>query len=556
MRRKKKIGGRYKPIADFSKSKDNSFRKWRIAAGKARKKGDKEEENRCMAMSYITDEGFWHYCTEICGYEDLYRPFHGPIIDYCLGNTPKKSRFRMVQAFRGSFKSSIVSYAYPTWMIAREYMTTGSVNVRIGIQSEKLALAKASVRTCRLILESPKYQEFFGIHEPKTRTGKNWADESFTSAMRTKVLSSPTMWTIALGAERTGFHFDYIISDDLQAFASVNTRDQIEKCSYLFRLNHSLLDPGRELIVVCTRWHYDDIYARLEKENKTKPPDEQFEILKLPIHDENEKYLFPAMYGPEEAQSLKKDQSPYIYSCQYLLQPMADEERLLKRAWIKYWTVADISHKLDRCWAVVGADFAWYDKYEEMGGKDKTVVMTFLVDGAFNFYQVCVFREKCTKDQAIREVLRQAQEYKASSVGLDIHDRKHIDQELKRVAAETGFMPYVKWVTRTTNKTGKVDNIVAAVQGIFSHGMVNLERGHEWFEEEIVDFPKGATDDGLDAFTNAVKAANVPQKRAANLTEDQSAMARHVRSLKTGNPVGLNGKPLRKKKIRGCMDPY
>ncbi len=558
MRKKKKLGGRYAPVADFSKHKDNSFKKWRIAAGKARKKGDEAEANRCMAMSYITDEGFWHYCRDICGYEDLYKPFHQPIIDYCLGNTPQRSRFRMIQAFRGSFKSSIVSVAFPTWMIAREYMLTGSVNIRIGIQSEKLALAKALVRACRLMLESPRYKELFGEHEPKTRTGKNWADEAFTSAHRTKVLTSPTMWTIALGAERTGFHFDYIISDDLQAFASVNTRDQIEKCAYLFKLNHSLLDPGRELVIVCTRWHYDDIYARIEKENKTKAPDEQFEILKLPIHDENETYLFPTMYGPEEAVALKKDQTPYIYSCQYLLQPMADEDRLLKQAWIKYWTMADIQHKADRMWAVVGVDFAWYEQYQTQGSKnqDRTVIMTWLVDAAFNFYQVEVFRKRCTKDEAIREFFRQAREYKASSVGLCVHDRKHVEGDIKRIAAEIGEMPYIKYVTRPKMEADKVNNIIAAVQGIFSHGMVRLERGHQWFEEEIVDFPKGVTDDGLDAMVNAVKAANVPLKRKASQPQEQSAMARHFRSLKTNNPVGLNGKPLRKKKIRGCMDAY
>jgi hypothetical protein len=59
---------------------------------------------------------------------------------------------------------------------------------------------------------------------------------------------------------KNGMHYDLIIMDDLHSELNTANKEQIEKVVQHYKLAFSLLDPGQPLIVIGTRWDYNDVY--------------------------------------------------------------------------------------------------------------------------------------------------------------------------------------------------------------------------------------------------------------------------------------------------------
>jgi hypothetical protein len=60
-----------------------------------------------------------------------------------------------------------------------------------------------------------------------------------------------------------GMHYDYIIGDDLHSEKNVTNAEQIQQVVDHWKLLYSLLDPGKVLIIIGTRWHFVDLYQEI-----------------------------------------------------------------------------------------------------------------------------------------------------------------------------------------------------------------------------------------------------------------------------------------------------
>jgi predicted phage terminase large subunit-like protein len=149
-----------------------------------------------------------------------------------------------------------------------------------------------------------------------------------------------------------GWHFDIIVCDDLQGQTN-NTPEGIEKVANYLNLLWPVLNPGGELIWVCTRWDFNDVAARILKEWEEGeghwdalpvargylgatawPGDEEFfqDVdgtchfdTSLPIDDPKRK-VFQSVLDSETCETLKKDppigMGIYNYSCQIENDPL------------------------------------------------------------------------------------------------------------------------------------------------------------------------------------------------------------------------------------------
>lgn len=492
-----------------------------------------------IARAYVCDDGFYEYCRDVLGFDDLYEPFHRPICNHVVD---KNHRFKMLQACRGSFKSSIGTMGKASRVIAKEFVETGAVNQRILIASESLDLSKQFVKVTEQIVSSKRWMDLYGDHKGDVRRvgwGSNW----FTSRYRTLArLKEPTVSAMSLGSPKAGFHYEHIIADDLETERASATRDQIDKCWDFYRLLHSLLEPTEAYLdLISTRWHYDDIYSRIIERNKDDDPEYRFKILVKPAKEPDGTLSFPTRFSDDVLQNLQKKQGGYIFSCQYLLDPVPPEDRKFKEGWIRY-AAKDLIRPDKKYRIFIGADFAYTQKKAIERGigyrlADYTVIVTVAVDERWNYIILDAFRERCSKLEGVREMFRQYYTHKAVEIGAEKQDKLLVEDVVEQYAFQTRtFRPRIDWIAYP-NRMSKEERIETVLQPLFESGKVYLQPGMKWLEQELLDFPRGAHDDGLDALVNAVHVSRPAlQKRPkSQLTDIQRRIAYLKKGVVTDN---------------------
>ena len=507
-------------------SKQNSFRRWRSKASALKVRNrDRRLVNYCLSRAYTCRDGFYPYLKDILGYGELYKPFHEPITDLTVN---PHYRYKMIQACRGSFKTAVSTLGYATWLIAREYALLGTCNIRILIGSEVKDLAESFVSAIgQTVQYNARWTTLYGKHKGEREDRKRWREEEFTSSFRTKVLPQATCSAISTKSPKAGNHYDVIIADDLETERASATRDQIEKCWTFYRLLHSLLEPEipghlkgvierPEMLLVSTRWHYDDIYARILKEDADEPfEDEKFKVVIQPAVDPITKEpAFPTRFGHKTLDNLKRKHGSYLFACQYLLDPTPEEDRDFPKSCIHY--VRPEHFTRPRVRTFVGGDFAYTEQSRLDSGEirkaDYTVFFTVLVDEFYNFIFKDYFRGRCSRRQGILEMFRQYYAHGAINCALQKFDQSMIDEDIKRIAREQHRRPKITYVSYP-NKGGRGTQNVERIKGMtssFEANKVFLLPGMGWFEDELLEFPAGVYDDGLNALANIMKVANPP----------------------------------------------
>lgn len=190
----------------------------------------------------------------------------------------------------------------------------------------------------------------------RIRGDRDWTFEHFSSAQRTKPRKEPSFMTSGVDVPIQGWHFDLIICDDLQGLTNC-TPDGIEKVAQYLNLLWPVLNPGGELIWICTRWDFDDVASRILKEWGTSPdvwdlPPTGRGYLGATAHPGDEKFfrefdpqnhepvsqivvdrpLFPSVLDEHTLSELRKDpprgMGLYNYSCQIENNPLPSEGAL------------------------------------------------------------------------------------------------------------------------------------------------------------------------------------------------------------------------------------
>ncbi len=492
-----------------------------------------------MARAYVCNDGFFFYCRDVLGYKDLYRPFHQPICDHVVA----KDRFKLLQAARQSFKSSIGTIGYATWRIAKETIETGECNIRILIASEVKELAQEFSKAIINMVQEPRWKELYGDHKGADRRG-GWGMYSFTSKFRTLArIKEPTITFMSMDAPKTGFHFDLIIADDLEAERNSASRDQIERCWDFYRLQMSLLEPENgQMSLISTRWHYDDIYARIIERNEEDEEGERYRIFIKPARTKDGELTWPERFTHERLAGLLQKQGSYIFSCQYLLDPVPPEDRTFKQEWIKYVNPTDFEQ--GRKYRVfTGADFAYTPQRNVDRGEsrlaDYTVIFTAAVDDRWNYYIMDWYRKRCTKLEAVQELFRQYETHKSIQIGLQKNDKIMVDDTIIHFAhSRRVFQPRREYITYPAANS-KFDRIETVLQPIFESQKMFILPNMKWLEDELMDFPRGAHDDGLDALVNLVHISR-PAAGTKMKKPKLSDIQRRIQYLKKGinNPEG------------------
>ena len=198
---------------------------------------------------------------------------------------PKYGKHRVDPKLHGWLCDELDNKVSTLILIPRDSMKTSWLNVHIAQQilrnpakiricmfSLNPTLAINSVKEIRNILLAPEVRKLFPREVPDPGPSwKGWeiANKNQMTMRRfpdeTKPPKEPQLEGWGMGKPITGAHYDRIFLDDVVDQRNTTTAEQIMKTQNWVSCLIPIRDPHGTITVVGTRWHFDDVYARLRE---------------------------------------------------------------------------------------------------------------------------------------------------------------------------------------------------------------------------------------------------------------------------------------------------
>ena len=419
---------------------------------------------------------------------------------------------KLIQVPRSSFKSSVISNALILWLLWH------NPNIRIMIGSETLGNSKLYLSAIKDQIENNELLRIIctndkGVYllEPAKDVTGGWTEDQVLLKHRTDLgRKEPTIFCTSVENTRTGLHPDVIVFDDLVSEGNVNTANNIQKTKDVYKYSLSLLDPTGILFVVGTRYHYNDLYNDLLKSTS-------FDKLVRPavLPDTGELY-FPKRITQAFLDEKKQEQGTYIFSCQYMLEPVDDAMRDFQKHWFKWFKADDLEEIVEKCinYYVV-TDFAISLKKRA----DYTVIMAVGETFDKKLYVLEYDRDRLNPHETIQALFEMCAKYKKrlrrvqiESVAFQASMMYLIKNEQKRRGVR---LPLLETKPRQ-NKEERIKLLIP----LFERGEVFLKEGMQDLYDELVSLGSWEHDDVADALSNILECLKPYVLLATDSTDD------------------------------------
>lgn len=161
--------------------------------------------------------------------------------------------------------------------------------------------------------ESPKWSEDEGIVVKRKSNPKEATVEA---------------WGVVDG-QPTGKHFNLLIYDDIVTRESVGTPEMMLKTTDALALSYNLGAHGGARRFIGTRYHFNDSYKTIIERGTAAPRI-------YPATVEGTVDGVPVFLTREQLATKRADMGPYVFGCQMLQNPKADETQGFKAEWLRY----------------------------------------------------------------------------------------------------------------------------------------------------------------------------------------------------------------------------
>lgn len=375
----------------------------------------------------------------------------------------------------------------------------------------------------------------------------------------------------APGQSVTGLGFRVLFIDDaVKDFAAAHSAIAREALWNWWKANSvTRLEPPYLVVVIGTRWHQDDFIGRLLSPEYEGDP-EQWERISFPAiaehrdvlgRAEGEPLLSPLVAGETKEQALRRwadvraAVGSYVWSALYQQRPSPTEGAIFSTEWFRFWTTIPGNVTAD-------GKVVLFDPGTEAHG------------GLWLDSWDMAFKAKNTSDYVVgqRWVKCGPHRYLVWSS----RDRRTFTQTLKelrswhRTAGETPYAEHVhlRLVEDKANGTAVIDTLTEEIEGLIAVNPTTSKEGraqavtpecesghvllpdpampgYEWVSDllaELRDFPTGAHDDQVDAFSQALSRFRDEIPGSVSVPGTEAAPGQIVRTVtKTALAAGQRG---------------
>jgi predicted phage terminase large subunit-like protein len=422
-------------------------------------------------MAYYMTEGKYHFAKHL-----MY------VNNTLLDAVAKKKKRIIINMPPRHGKSELVCKYFPVWYLGNN----PDKKVLITMHSSDLA-NKYGGWTRDLFVDYGK--SLFGLEVSKsTKSKSSWEVAQHQGGVEAHG------WKGSI----TGKGADVLIIDDLiknyeEAF-STTYREAMK--NWFASTAFSRLSPNAIVILIMTRWHYDDIAGYLQEEYP-----ETWEVINFPAIAESDDvlgrkkgdYLWPERFGKEYIEEQMKVQGSFFTSL-YQQKPVITTSLIFDPSNWQYYKQKpkDLRDKLDYVIQV------WDTAFKESETNDYSVCLTIGIDKN-HYYILDVFRKKLNFNDLEKNVVRLYEYWNADKLYVE-------DAGSGQSLIQT--MPYRHGISVKAVKT--MNKVVRAnmVSSPLENRTVYLPLNMSWvtdFINELARFPSGKHDDQVDVYAIAMQ---------------------------------------------------
>jgi predicted phage terminase large subunit-like protein len=390
-----------------------------------------------------------------------------------------ENRFLLVFMPPGHAKSTIISEAFPAWLLGTQ------PNAQIILSTYGQEFSETWGRKARdLVLHYGPVLYGVGVRQD-SKSVSEWR-----IAGRRGV-----MYSVGVGGQTTGKRADFALIDDPVKNAEEASSEVYREMLYRWfqQTLYTRLTPQGAVVLCMTRWHHDDLAGRLldDMEAGRGLP---WRVLSLPaLAEEGDELgrakgepLWPALYGRERLAEIQATLSELQWLAMYQQRPTAEAGAVYRREWFDNRYDAPPAH-YDR--AIMTVDSAF-----KLGvGSDYTSIQIWAVTSD-RYYILHVTNERLEYPELISSIRQLATEYHVA--GVYIEDKASGQSAVQTLQRETR-LPVIAVPVRM-GKEARADGNSPTWRA----GRVWLPARAAWvgpFVQQHVQFPRGAHDDMVDA---------------------------------------------------------
>lgn len=435
--------------------------------------------------------------------DELYRMnwHHRLICDRLDKWVRKEIRRLMIFTAPRHGKSELVSRKLPAYIFGRY------PDASIIATSYAADLASRMNRDVQRIMDGPRYIELF----PETRLfGKNIRSVAGGSYLRNSdifeiVGHRGSYRSAGVGGGITGMGGEYIIIDDpVKNREDANSATMREKLwDWYTSTLYTRLEKDGCILVTLTRWHEDDLAARLLEKMKQEDG-EQWEIINLPAicEDPPAPYdirqpgdaLWPWKYDERALAAIKSTLGTYEWSALYQQRPQPAQGTVFKREWFSdentYTTLPHMSLIIQ----------SWDLPFVKSEGSAKCACIIMGRAGA-KIYIIDVMNEKMDFTENVAAFRRISAKHPKARA-------KVVENKANGPAIVSLLAKEIPGVVPWEPTGGSKEDRAISVTPYFEAGNIMLPKDAPWvqdFVEQLVGFPSGKFKDMVDATVQGIQ---------------------------------------------------
>lgn len=387
-------------------------------------------------------------------------------------------------------KSNLCSELFPSWYLGHNPQN------QVMFTTYGQDLADGFGRKVRNALADERHVRSF--------PGSELAQDS-RSAQRFNTTAGGVYYAVGAGGAVTGRGANLLLIDDpLKSREEADSKLIRDKLwDWYASTAYTRLMPGGAVVLVQTRWHEDDLAGRLLNGH------EKWEVLELPALAEPGdalgrgvgEALWPDQYNAEALQTIRSTIGEREFVALYQQHPSALEGAMFKRQWLHRANPPKAGLQV-----AMGVDLALSTKTSA----DYTAIAVMGKDEFGKLYVLDAIRERVDFPGALQLIRQVADKWSPKAIAIEqVAFQAVVVQELLRQTT----LP-IKGVRPDKDKVTRAQPLALR----YEQGLVFHTDLPSWFEDELLSFPQGAHDDGVDALAYAYQSVMTMRGRGSDVS--------------------------------------
>jgi predicted phage terminase large subunit-like protein len=401
---------------------------------------------------------------------------------------------------REHFKTTIITIAKSIQDIIND------PEITIAIFSFNFAQAIKPYRVIKAQLEGNEvlrelYPEV--LYKEPAKSSPKWTEQEGLIVKRKGTPRECTVQAFGLtdGQMPVGDHFKIRIYDDVITQKHVTNPEQIKKAVDQWELSLDLgsqqptkvyneLDIAR---YVGTRYHFNDPYRTIMERRAATPR-------LYPATDDGTPTGKPVFLDQKVLDEKRRIRGPYQFSCQQLLNPVADEAQGFKEEWLQYCSEQD--------WRVMNLYLLCDPAGEKKSENDYTVILIIGLGMDQNYYLIDGIRDRLNLTERARKYIEFHRKYHPRSCGYEKYGKDSDIEHIKYVQNQENYRFWIEPLGGRTKKNDRIRKLIPLFEEhrfwlppqlmFIDHEKKQRNLVGEFVNDEYKAFPVGVHDDILD----------------------------------------------------------